>query len=331
MVLLVDEKPMKSTWQPSAPIENLHKRAQILAQIRQYFADESVLEVDAAVLSQCAVSDPFIDSLQVNFRGHPHAEVEPCYLQTSPEYAMKRLLAAGMGSIYQMAKVFRNGEEGRFHNPEFTMLEWYRLGYDDQQLMDDVERLVCAVLGLGGIRRCTYQQIFQEKLNIDIQSADTAELAALTRRHIDVQMDDDDRDGWLNLMMSHLIEPMLKDEAVFVYDFPASQSALARIKRNAEGEPVAARFELYIGGMELANGYHELTDAAEQARRLQADQQMRTQLGLPNRPLEQRLVGALQAGLPDCAGVALGVDRLVMLALNAPHIEQVIPFTFRNA
>jgi lysyl-tRNA synthetase class 2 len=320
-----------SDWKPAASVENLQKRAAILALIRQYFTEQQVLEVDAAVLSQCAVSDPFIDSLEVSFRGHPAADAELCYLQTSPEYAMKRLLAAGMGSIYQMSKVFRNGEEGRFHNPEFTMLEWYRLAFDDVALMDDVEQLVRSILAIGPIRRCTYADIFMEKLGIDITQSSTEQLASEMRQHVEVELDMDDRDGWLNLLMSHVIEPMLKHEPVFITDYPASQSALARIKTGVDGVPVAARFELFVQGVELANGYHELTDPQEQQRRLEADQHTRQTLGLPQRPLEQRLVSALEVGLPDCAGVALGVDRLVMLALQATHIEQVIPFTFRNA
>lgn len=320
-----------SDWKPTTSIENLHRRAAIIADIRRYFAEQKVLEVDTAVLSQCAVSDPFIDSLEVAFRGYPDAEAESCYLQTSPEYAMKRLLAAGSGSIYQMGKVFRNGEEGRYHNPEFTMLEWYRLGFDDKQLMDDVERLVRRVLGVGPIRRCTYTEIFMEKLEVDLQEVSTTELAELMRQHVEVNMDLDDRDGWLNLLMSHVIEPMLKEAPVFITDYPASQSALARIKTNPDGQLTASRFELFVNGVELANGYHELTDPDEQRHRLEADQRNRKQLGLPMRPLEQRLVSALASGLPDCAGVALGVDRLIMLALQSEHIEEVIPFTFRNA
>ena len=320
-----------SDWKPTTSVGNLHKRAAIFADIRRYFAGQQVLEVDTAVLSQCAVSDPFIDSLDVAFRGHPDAGAEMCYLQTSPEYAMKRLLAAGSGSIYQMGKVFRNGEEGRYHNPEFTMLEWYRLGFDDKNLMDDVECLVRLVLGIGPIRRCTYAEIFMEKLEVDLQEISTAELAGLMRQHVEVNMDPDDRDGWLNLLMSHVIEPLLKDEAVFITDYPASQSALARIKTNTDGQLTASRFELFVNGIELANGYHELTDPTEQQHRLEADQRSRKHLGLPQRPLEQRLVSALAYGLPDCAGVALGVDRLIMLALQAGHIEEVIPFTFRNA
>ena len=320
-----------SDWKPTACVESLFKRAEVFAVIRQYFAEQQVLEVDTAVLSQCAVSDPFIDSLEVSYRSFPDAETEQYYLQTSPEYAMKRLLAAGSGAIYQMGKVFRNGEEGRFHNPEFTMLEWYRLGFDDQSLMDDVERLVRRVLGVGPIRRCTYADIFIEKLGVDIYVASTAQLADLMRQHVEVDMGLDDRDAWLNLLMSHVIEPLLKDEPIFIIDYPASQSALARLKVGHDDRLVAARFELFVNGIELANGYHELTDPAEQQRRLEADQHIRLALGLPQRPLELRLVEALASGLPDCAGVALGVDRLIMLVLQAQHIDEVIPFVFRNA
>lgn len=320
-----------SLWQSPAPLHNLQRRAEILTRIRAFFAERAVMEVDTGVLSQYAVSDPYIDSLEVAFRGHPTGQSELCYLQTSPEYAMKRLLAGGCGAIYQLGKVFRNGEEGRWHNPEFTMLEWYRPGFDEQQLMQEVEALVCAVLGLASIRRVSYRALFLEQLGLDIDVASNAELAARMRAEIEVELEDDDRDGWLNLLMSHLIEPALVEDAVFVTDYPASQSALARLKEDADGRQVAARFELFVGGMELANGYHELTDAREQARRLEADNQQRRVLGLPRRPLDYRLVAALEAGLPDCAGVALGVDRLVMLAASASHIDQVMPFTFRNA
>lgn len=317
-------------WQPSAPLMNLAKRAEILAIIRQYFAQQQVLEVDTPVLSHCAVSDPFIDSLEVAYRAEPQAPSTLCYLQTSPEYAMKRLLAAGSGPIYQLGKVFRNGESGRRHNPEFTLLEWYRPGMDEQQLMADVEALLNLVMGWGTIRRISYHELFQHALGLDLEQADEAELAACARGQVDLAGPDLDRDGWLNLLMSHCIEPTLQ-APTFVTDYPASQAALARLKTDSAGRLVAARFELFCAGMELANGYHELTDASEQQRRLLADQAERAALGLPQRPLDHRLVSALRAGLPDCAGVALGVDRLVMLALGCERIDQVIPFSFANA
>ncbi|WP_136680377.1 EF-P lysine aminoacylase EpmA [Neptunomonas sp. XY-337] len=322
---------MSLHWQPSTTVAALHQRAAILAQIRQHFANEAVLEVDTAVLSQCAVSDPFIDSFELSFRSHPDNAGQACFLQTSPEYAMKRLLAAGSGSIYQLGKVFRNGEAGRFHNPEFTMLEWYRIGFDEHALMDDIERLLTPLLPDYRFERISYDALFERELGIELASASNAQLAAQMRQHVDVEHPMDDRDGWLNLLMSHVIEPRLRGSAVFVTDYPASQAALARLKRLPNGQQVAARFELFVDGIELANGYHELTDANEQERRFLQDNVQRKQLGLPQRPLDMRLVAALQSGLPDCAGVALGVDRLVMLATKAAHIEEVIPFMFEQA
>ncbi|MFC6670063.1 EF-P lysine aminoacylase EpmA [Marinobacterium aestuariivivens] len=314
-------------WRPSAAIENLRRRADILGTIRRFFAERGVMEVDTQLLSHCAVSDPFIDSIEAAFRPVPDAPAQSLYLQTSPEYAMKRLLAAGSGAIYQLGKVFRNGEVGSRHNPEFSMLEWYRPGFDDADLMDEVADLVAAVLPDFAPQRLSYRALFERELGIDPHHATLGELQRLCREHVDADFDDDSRDTWLNLLMSHVVEPRLQG-GVFVHDFPASQSALARVREDAAGVPVAARFELFIDGMEVANGYHELTDACEQARRLQADQRSRGGLGLPQRPLEKRLVGALEAGLPDCAGVALGVDRLVMLALGTRSIRDVIAFPF---
>ncbi len=319
-------------WRPDAPIENLRRRAQILADIRRFFAARAVLEVETPALSHRAVSDPFIDSIEADYAPFPGGPAQRLYLQSSPEYAMKRLLAAGSGAIYQLGRAYRNGESGGRHNPEFTMLEWYRPDFDDRALMDEVEALVCAVLALPPIRRVTYKTLFLEHLGLDPGTAPLDALRARARAEIDVTMDDEDRDSWLNLLMSHLIEPALEGQgAVFVHDFPASQAALARLRPGAGGTPVAARFELYVNGMELANGYHELTDATEQARRFEADQRSRAALALPQRPTEGRLVDALAQGMPDCAGVALGVDRLVMLALGTTSIRDVIAFAYDRA
>ncbi|WP_151704076.1 EF-P lysine aminoacylase EpmA [Nitrincola alkalilacustris] len=317
-------------WEPTASIEHLRRRAAILSSIRDFFAARQVMEVDTQILSHCAVSDPFIDSIEANFNLIGSDQMQSLYLQTSPEFAMKRLLAAGAGSIYQLGKVFRNGEVSPRHNPEFTMLEWYRIGFDHWQLMNEVEALVLSVLPDLTIRRISYRDLFLNHLDIDPHQASVAQLSRLCRAHIDAPFEDDDPDTWRNLLMSHLIEPAL-EEGVFVYGFPASQAALARVERDETGIEVATRFELFVDGLELANGYYELTDAAEQARRLAADQQQRERLQLPQRPTEQRLVAALQQGLPECAGVALGVDRLVMLALGASDIAQVIPFAFNRA
>jgi lysyl-tRNA synthetase class 2 len=300
-----------------------------MADIRAFFALRDVLEVDVPVLSQAAVSDPFIDAMRVEYRHFVEDSPSDYFLQSSPEYAMKRLLAADSGCIYQMSKVFRNGEIGRKHNPEFTMLEWYRLDFDEHQLMDEVARLIASVTGIAGIEKLSYKAVFKRYLDLDLNGASDKKLAQTMRKHIEVS-GDYDRDGWLNLLMSHCIEPQLKG-AVFIYDYPASQAALAKVKLDCEGVAVASRFELFIDGVELANGYHELTDSCEQQRRFEVDQQQRAQLELPQRPLDMRLVEALSQGMPDCAGVALGVDRLLMLALKKAHIKEVLPFDIGRA
>lgn len=317
-------------WRPNASIENLRARARVLAQIRTFFAEQDVLEVETPVLSKCAVSDPFLDSLEVSFGFQPGNEDERLYLQTSPEYALKRLLAAGSGDIYSMAKVFRNGEFGRRHNPEFTMLEWYRLGFDDRQLMNEVASLVTRIVPHLSVQYLSYAELFERELGLDPHQASLSQLQAVCRAHVDAPFEDDDRDTWLNLLMSHVLEPRLSG-AVFIHSYPASMAALAQVHEDEQGRQVAARFELFVDGVELANGYHELTDASEQARRLEADQQQRIALGLPQRPLEQRLVEALEAGMPECAGVALGVDRLVMLALGVDSLDQVVSFMHERA
>ncbi|MFT5705843.1 MAG: lysyl-tRNA synthetase class 2 [Oceanospirillaceae bacterium] len=316
-------------WQPSATIETLKHRAAILANIRVFFSERSVLEVDTPVLSHAAVCDPFIDAMTVEYRHFPSDDAQHYYLQSSPEYAMKRLLAAGSGCIYQMSKVFRNGEVGSKHNPEFTMLEWYRLGFDEHQLMDEVAAIVTAAIGICDFKRISYQQLFLQYLDVDINTANDQVLVDKMAEHIEVS-GDFDRDGWLNLLMSHCIEPQLAG-AVFVYNYPASQAALAKVKLDTDGNAVAARFELFIDGVELANGYHELTDADEQQQRFNLDQQQRARLSLPQRPLDTNLVAALKQGMPDCAGVALGVDRLVMLALKKQNISEILPFDFIRA
>ncbi len=317
-------------WRPQASIDTLRARAALLARVRQFFAERDVLEVDTQLLSHAAVSDPFIDSIEAQYRPAPDQPAQTLYLQTSPEYAMKRLLAAGSGAIYQLGKVFRNGEVGSRHNPEFTMLEWYRPGFAAAQLMDEVEALVALAIPGFSAQRLSYRELFERELGIDPHRATRAELQRLCRQHVDAPFEDDCRDTWLNLLMSHVIEPRLS-APVFVHAFPASQAALAQVVEDAQGVPVATRFELFVAGVELANGYRELTDATEQRRRLQQDQARRKALGLPQRPLETRLVAALDAGLPDCAGVALGFDRLVMLALGLERIEQAIPFAFERA
>ena len=321
---------MSRDWQPTAEILTLRERAKVLAQVRQFFAARGVMEVDTQCMSHAAVSDPFIDTLEVAYHSYPGAEAETLYLQSSPEYAMKRLLAADSGPIYQLGKAFRNGEVGRFHNPEFTMLEWYRPRFSSEQLMDEVQELVSEILGPQHWERLSYRELFIRYVGLDPHSATIPELKAVLEPQFECPFEDERKDTWLELVMSHLIEPKLI-EPVMVYDFPASQAALAEIKHDSNGVSVATRFELYAGGMELANGYQELRDSAEQADRLQADEAFRAQNELPLRPLETRLVAALDAGFPACSGVALGFDRLLMVKLGLSSIKEVIPFAYERA
>lgn len=321
-----------SDWQPAASVANLRRRAHLYADIRRFFAARDVLEVETPILSQAAVTDPFLVPMLTGYEGPGDLNGRPLFLQTSPEYPMKRLLAAGSGAIYQLAKVFRNGELGDRHNPEFTLLEWYRPGFDDARLMDEVAELVGAVLAIdpAGVQRLSYRDAFLRYLNIDPFQASLAELQALACQHLDLQFDDERRDAWLELLMSHLIEPHLR-AATFIVDYPASQAALARVALDGEGNAVARRFELYVEGLELCNGYYELTDADEQQRRFAADSECRRQRQLPDHPADQRLLAALGAGMPDCAGVALGVDRLLMLACQCERLEQVLAFPLPRA
>jgi lysyl-tRNA synthetase class 2 len=314
-------------WRPSATSETLIIRARLLQRIRAFFQARDVLEVETPVLSRAAVTDPHIESFVVR---DPQAAT-PRYLHTSPEFAMKRLLSAGSGPIYQVCKVFRQGEAGRQHNPEFSMLEWYRPGFDHLQLMVEVETLLRELLegylDLADTLQLSYQEAFQRYAGLDPLSASVAELQ-LTVQQLGIEvsgLDAQHKDPWLDLLLTHVVEPALpQDRPVFIYDYPASQAALARI-RPAE-PPLAERFELYLGGMELANGFHELTDAAEQRQRFEADLIHRVEAGLPTMPIDECFLAALAAGLPPSAGVALGLDRLVMLASGVKSISEVLTF-----
>lgn len=321
---------MTITWQPSASIDNLRARAGIIKSIRDFFAARDVLEVETPVICHTSVTDPFIQSIPVLIQPHPQQQEQRYYLQTSPEYAMKRLLAAGSGSIYQITKAFRQEEIGRLHNPEFTMLEWYRIGFDHHQLMDEMDELLQTILPVTPADRFSYQQLFQHYLQIDPLSAAIDDLAVCAKNHgIELASTIDDKDTWLNLLMSHCIEPQLgQQRPVFVYDFPSSQAALARL---SPADPrVASRFEVYFKGMELANGFHELQSAAEQRKRFENNLQQRCAMNLRELPIDEHFLGALEHGLPNCAGVALGVDRLVMLALSATHLQDIISFNFNR-
>jgi lysyl-tRNA synthetase class 2 len=315
-------------WQPTATIECVRARAALLGKLRQFFAVRDILEVETPLLGSSGITDPAIEPLIVE-RGVSLAQ--PYYLQTSPEYAMKRLLSAQGESIYQISKAFRDGEAGTRHNPEFTLLEWYRPGLDHRQLMAEVAELVRHCLGERPLQTRSYRQLFLDVLQVDPFTAAVDELQDTARLHIDTGNLSGDRDLWLDLLMSHLIEPQLAGLGMcFVYDYPASQAALSQIAQ-VEGVSVGQRFELYVDGLELANGYCELTDPAEQRLRFERDNVRRREYGQPERPLDERLLAAMEHGLPDCSGVALGVDRLLMLATGASDIRDVLAFDWARS
>ncbi|OGT44044.1 MAG: EF-P lysine aminoacylase GenX [Gammaproteobacteria bacterium RIFCSPHIGHO2_12_FULL_37_34] len=313
----------KPTWQPSAPLENLQTRANLLKEIRHFFAKYNVLEVETPLLCHTSVTDPHMESISVCLQHQPY------YLQTSPEYAMKRLLAAGSGAIYQITKAFRQEERGHLHNPEFTILEWYRPGFNHHDLMNEMDELLQTVLHTTPAEKQTYQTLFQTYLHLDPHHTTLMELEKCAKDHgICVQASITDPDTWLSILLSQCIEPHLgkNNRPCFIYDFPASQAALARIQ---PGQPaLASRFEVYVAGMELANGFHELQCADEQRMRFKKNLAARKSAQLAELAIDEHFLAALEHGLPDCAGVALGFDRLVMLAIKAAHIADVISFDF---
>lgn len=307
---------------PTAKLNYLQQRAKILQQIRDFFAQRNVLEVETPLLCSSSATDPHIASF---------ALPEQRYLQTSPEFPMKRLLAAGSGAIYQICKSFRVEEMGRYHNPEFTMLEWYRPDFDHLALMQEVDELLQTILISKSAQRITYAALFEKFLAFNPHQCSLTDLKnCAVQQKIDVaeSFPIDDRDAWLQLLMAYCIEPQLGfSQPIFIYDFPTSQAALAKIR---PGNPaVAERFEVYVKGIELANGYHELADAAEQRRRFVADNLQRERLGHPTVPIDEYLLSALP-NFPDCAGVALGIDRLIMLALAANTIHDIISFSWNE-
>jgi len=314
-------------WRPSASVETLRLRARLLAVIREFFAGHGVLEVETPVLAAAGASDVHIASLATTC--HAGGQL---YLQTSPEFAMKRLLAAGSGPIYQVCRAFRDGESGRLHNPEFTLLEWYRPGFDHHELIDELDRLMDRVLEpAGSTRRLTYRDAFLEHAGIDAFEAGTEALLARAEDS-GLQLARGDaatRDTLLDFLFSHSVQPLLGDGRVYVYDYPASQAALARVR--ASQPPVAERFELFVNGIEIANGYHELADAEEQRQRFAADGAARKRLGLAQMPVDERFLAALVHGLPDCAGVAVGLDRLIMIAAGKSSLDAAIAFPIARA
>ena len=314
------------SWKPSATLEALHARAALNRSIREFFIETSALEVELPILNHAPVADRNIEPIAV-----PASAVMPClYLHTSPEYSMKRLLCAGSGDIYALGKVFRAGEAGGRHNPEFTMLEWYRLGMDHQALMHQVADLLDELFSDSEVELIdaplflTYQQAVIQYAGLDPFTAidDDIKQLGIDLAGADLELN---RDGWLDMIMSHKVEKGLpKNQLVFIYNYPASQAALAKLNKDDNGHVIAERFEVYLNSLELANGYHELTDSQEQRQRFEKE------LKDTDRPIDEKLLIAMaddKAGLPDCAGVAMGIDRILMLQLGAQTIAEVISFS----
>ena len=318
-------------WQPSASLLAVRERAALLARIRDFFRALGVLEVETPIASRSATTDPALSSLATRW----HGAGAPLYLQTSPELAMKRLLAAGSGPIYQICKVFRDDERGRLHHPEFTLLEWYRPGWDYHRLMTEVAELARAALlqPLLPDERIAYRDLFREGLGLDPWEADAQALsrAAQAQGIGDAARLRLTHDGWLDLLLSHCLAPSLgRGRLTFVYDYPPSQALLARCRDQRSG-PVAERFELFVEGLELANGFQELTEAGEQRWRFNQDVAARVAKGQSVAPIDEAFLAALAAGLPDCAGVALGIDRLLMRRLDVGAIDDVLAFPIERA
>lgn len=314
-----------ASWQPTASLPALQQRAMLYQRIRQFFLERNLLEVDVPVLSEYATVDPFIESIRCDVMGKPH------YLQTSPEFFLKRLLAAYQHDVYYLGKAFRQDERGRRHRPEFTLLEWYRVGFNEQQLIVEVNQLLRMFFPEKPLAHYRYRDIFYQTLSIDPHTATAAELAAcadlMIGGEIDQSLRGSDKNTYLDLLFTHCIEPALPLGIVVIDDYPATQAALARVTNDSQGQAVAKRFEIYIDKIELANGYWELSNGVEQQTRFQQDLAYRQQHQLSMLPYDQRLVDALSEGnMPDCAGVALGIDRLLMCWLEVHDISDVVSF-----
>ncbi|WP_286234602.1 elongation factor P--(R)-beta-lysine ligase [Thalassotalea sediminis] len=318
-------------FQPGLSWRDAKKRAEILHEIRNFFYQKGVVEVDTPMLSQGTVTDKYLEAFETQSRANSSNQVY--YLQTSPEFALKRLLASGYQDIYQLGKAFRDEEQGRYHNPEFTMLEWYRLGFDHFSLMDEVSQLLTLTLNCEPADTISYQQLFINELDLDPLTADVCELKlALSDNGIlgDWIANETDRDILLQVLFSECLEEKIGQiRPCTVYHFPSSQASLAKV--SADNSLVAERFEVYFKGIELANGFHELTNAKEQRRRFEQDNEYRLQMGKTKKPIDERFISALAHGLPPCSGVALGIDRLIMLALELHSIDQSMCFTVDRA
>ena len=312
-------------WQPSASIAVLRQRALLMMKIRQFFTQRHYLEVETPVMGHFGITDVYLNNVTAYCLG------QKTYLQTSPEYPMKRLLAAGSGPIFQIARVFRDDELGRWHNPEFTLLEWYQLDIDHHALMREVGELLQIILGCGSLVSRAYREVWMSIIQCCPFTSSLDVLQDVLKHYNLDQVlspDETDRDQFLFLIMTHVIEPALAQEEapIAIYGYPATQAALAIVE-----DGVASRFEVYFRGVELANGFHELTDGFLQQKRFAADRALRQQKGLEDVAMDPLFLNALSAGLPSCSGVALGLDRLLMFAMNQQTISDVVAFDWVRA
>ncbi len=319
---------MITDWQPSASFEMLGLRAQVLRRIREFMAQHAILEVETPVLIHSAVSDPNIQSFSTGFHNPNQPGEEKLYLHTSPEYAMKRLLAAGSGPIYQIIRVFRDYESGKLHNPEFTLLEWYQPGYDYHILMDEVDELIHK-LGFKRTIRMSYGEVFEDYTGIDPHQTDFIELQQMAIQN-GLHTSVNDKSVLLDFIFSNMIAQNLGHaQPAFIYNYPACQCDLAKL--NNSNPPQAERFELFISGIEIANGFNELCDAGEQRKRFEQEVRHRSLTDKTDHTIDQRLLDAMKSGLPECAGVAIGIDRLLMVLKGCDDIKLVIAFPVDKA
>lgn len=324
---------MKQSWEPACDITYLRTRAQVMSKIRRFFADRSVLEVETPLLCSATGTDPQLDFFSSYFHSQP--DNMEMFLQTSPEFAMKRLLAAGSGSIYQICKAFRNGELGRYHNPEFTILEWYRIDFNLNQLMEETADLIVELLGIPteSISRISYKELFEKVTGLNplfFNQKEYAEYAANNKIKDAILLCEDDHAMWLDFIFSYKVQPTLKEQSLcMVFGYPAIQSSLARINQN--DSRVADRFEVFIKGIEVGNGFFELADAVEQERRFDQENSSRQVKKLRTINKDEKFLDALRHGLPDCSGIALGIDRLLMSIADVNSLNDVMAFPFNRA
>jgi len=328
------------TWQPACDLEYLRLRAQMLKKIRFFFEERAVLEVETPLLCSTTGTDPQLDFFSCEYHSFANKESlsnKIMYLQTSPEFAMKRLLAAGSGSVFQICKAFRNGEAGQIHNPEFTILEWYRVGFDLPQLMDEVVDLISTVLTVDStnldVYKVSYVDLFQQATGLnplEFCLSDYCSYAQENGISDAIDICGNDYSMWLDFIFSHKVQPVIEPYALaLVYAYPAIQSSLARI--NTKNTAVADRFEVFIQGVEIANGFFELADVIEQEKRFDQENADRLAMGLSAVKKDQYFLNALASGLPDCSGIAIGLDRLLMMMTKNKSLNNVIAFPFDRA